>query len=71
MTTASISHRPIAGTAVAAAFVAAIAFAGVSLAQHDSGSPAPASAPTSPVQLPNPDALYQRPLHTGVQVGMP
>jgi hypothetical protein len=71
MTTASISQRPIAGTAVATAFIAALAFAGVTVAQRDSGSSAQPTVHTAPVQLPNPDAQYQRPVHSGVQVGMP
>ena len=71
MTTASITHRPIPLTAVAAAAVAVLAFAGVTVAQHDTGTTTHAPAVTSKIDLPNPDAQYQRPMHTGVQVGMP
>jgi hypothetical protein len=71
MSTASITHRPIAGTAVAAAFIAVLAFVGVSLAQHDSASPAPSSVVHNSTDGLNPDAHYQRPMHPGLQSGMP
>lgn len=70
MSTASISQRPIPLTAAIAAFVAAVAFTGVVVSQHDSGSP----ASVTPYQLPdglNTHAPYQRPMHSGLQPGMP
>jgi hypothetical protein len=70
MSTHSITHRPIPVAAAAAAFVAAIAFAGVTVSQHDTGSPTPVIN-SAKWDTPNPDAKYQRPVHSGVQLGLP
>jgi hypothetical protein len=71
MSTASLSQRPIPLTAAIAAFVAAVAFTGVVVSQHDSGSPASVTRSYQVPDLPNPDAPYQRPMHGGLQPGMP
>jgi hypothetical protein len=74
MSTASITHRPMAGTAVAAAFIAALAVAGVAAAQNHHSSPPPKSVGASATfQMPDLAAnmQYRRPDRPGVQVGMP
>ena len=43
MSTAQITRSPIPLTAAVAAFVAAVAFTGVAVAQHNNGSDAPAT----------------------------
>ncbi len=69
MTTASLTHQnPYALSAAIAAFVAALAFTGVTIAQHDNG-------PTAPVTT-DPGVKYPvysvpRPWHSGVQPGLP
>ncbi len=67
MSTAQITRSPIPLTAAVAAFVAAVAFTGVALAQHNNGSDAPAThtSTTYPVYS------IERPWHSGVQPGMP
>jgi len=54
----------------AAVAVAALAVVGLTVVNHDTGSTAPLNQQTS-VEMPNPHAHYQRPLHSGVQPGMP
>jgi pectin methylesterase-like acyl-CoA thioesterase len=70
MSTHSITHHPIPTTVAAAAFVAAIAFAGVAVSRHDPGSPAPVTTSAQQDTV-NAAARYQRPMHSGVQTGMP
>jgi hypothetical protein len=69
MTTATISHsNPVTLSVAIAAFVAAVAFTGVALAQHNNGSDAPATTQTSTTY---PVYSIERPWHSGVQPGMP
>ena len=69
MTTATISHyNPITLSVAIAAFVAAVAFTGVTIAQHDNGSPSPATTDHSSTY---PVYSIERPWHSGVQPGMP
>ncbi|HET8665322.1 MAG TPA: hypothetical protein VFM08_13480 [Nocardioides sp.] len=70
MTTASLTHQnSFALSAAIAAFVAALAFTGVTIAQHDDGSPAPARTTDTGPHYP----VYslERPWHSGIQVGLP
>ena len=70
MTTASISHgNQVTLSAAIAAFVAALAFTGVAIAEHDNGSSAPATTTDTVPQY----RVYslERPWHSGVQPGMP
>jgi hypothetical protein len=69
MSTASITHRPIPRATAAAIAVAALAFGAFLVAQnHDSGT----QTPPAPTQfVPNPDAHYLRPFHSGVQPSWP
>jgi len=66
MTTASITHRPIPMATAAAAAVAALAIVGLVVVQNETGS---AAGTTQQTQLQTPD--YHRPMHGGVQPGMP
>jgi len=69
MTTASISqHNSITLSAAIAAFVAAVAFTGVTIAEHGNSSPAPATNDPGPAY---PVYSIERPWHSGVQPGMP
>jgi hypothetical protein len=68
MSTTSITRSPIPLTAAVAAFVAAVAFTGVALAQHNDGSSAPA---TTHSDVTYPVYRIERPWHSGVQPGMP
>jgi len=68
MSTAQITRSPIPLTAAVAAFVAAVAFTGVALAQHNNGSDAPATTQNSTTY---PVYSIERPWHSGVQPGMP
>ena len=69
MSTASITHRPIPLAAAVAAFVAAVAFTGVAVSQHDTNPSAPGTSFQNETNYP----VYsiERPLHSGVQLGMP
>ena len=69
MSTASITHRPIPMAAVGAAAVAVLAFVGVTLVNSDTSATAPSGSTST--GIPNPDASYLRPFHSGVQPGMP
>jgi hypothetical protein len=70
MTTASITHHnSITLSAAIAAFVAAVAFTGVTIAQHDNGSAAPGT--TNDTGPDYPVYSIERPWHSGVQAGMP
>jgi len=69
MSTATpISHHPISMTAVAAAFVAALAFAGAAVAEQHHSSPTPT---TTHDGYQYPVYSISRPWHSGVQPGMP
>jgi hypothetical protein len=70
MSTASITHRPIPMAAAGAAVVAVLGFVGLTMVQNDTGSTSP-PPPSSQGQQVNPDAHYQRPMHSGMQVGQP
>jgi hypothetical protein len=70
MTTASISqHNSITLSAAIAAFVAAVAFTGVTIAEHGNSSPAPGT--TTDTGPDYPVYSIERPWHSGVQPGMP
>jgi hypothetical protein len=70
MTPASITHHnSITLSAAIAAFVAAVAFTAVTIAEHDSGSGAPAT--TTDTGPDYPVYSIERPWHSGVQPGMP
>ena len=61
------SHPITLGFAVAA-FVAAVAFTGVTVAEHDNGSTTPATTDHS---VTYPVYSIPRPWHSGIQPGMP
>jgi hypothetical protein len=69
MTTASITHHnSFTLSAAIAAFVAAVAFTGVAVAEHENGSPAP---DTTHDAYQYPVYSISRPWHSGIQRGMP
>jgi hypothetical protein len=69
MSTATITQsNPITLGFAVAAFVAAVAFTGVAIAEHDNGSTAPATTDHS---VTYPVYSISRPWHSGTQPGMP
>jgi hypothetical protein len=69
MTTATIGQaNPITLSVAVAAFVAAVAFTAVTVAEHDNGSTAPA---TTDHRDPYPVYSISRPWHSGIQPGLP
>jgi hypothetical protein len=71
MTTATLTQsNPITFGFAVAAFVAAVAFTGVAVAEHDNGSTAPATTDHS-VDYNYPVYSISRPWHSGIQPGMP
>ena len=69
MTTASITHNnSVTLSAAIAAFVAAVAFTGVTIAEHNDSSAPPATTDNGPDY---PVYSIERPWHSGVQPGMP
>jgi hypothetical protein len=69
MSTATVSHsNSIALSVAVAAFVAAVAFTGVTIAEHHSDSTSPA---TTDHQVTYPVYTIPRPWHSGIQPGMP
>jgi hypothetical protein len=72
MSTATISQsNPITLGVAVAAFVAAVAFTGVTIAEHDNGSTAPTTTTNQTDAYKFPVFSISRPWHSGVQPGMP